>query len=721
MNFLRMLFAGLFRRTRVESEMAQELEFHMESRAADLERLGLPANEAKRRARLEFGGVEGYKEGCREERGLRFFDELRADLQYAFRTLRKNTVFTIVAVLSLALGIGVNLSSFAALQSMVLHPFPFPDLSRIMIVSETRAKSPSERDAVTPANYLDWRQRSRSFEHLAAYREWDANLTGVNHPDHIQAALASPEFFQILGIQPVVGRTFTAAESEPGHDGVVVVSQGFWRTRMASAPDAIGHSVSLGGRKYKVIGVMPEEFNWPLASELWAPLALTPEERTERSHQQLLVIGQLRPGVSRTQASAEMDGIARQLESQYPRTNEERRVLVTSLRDVMKTESDHFLKVLLCAALFVLLLACTNVGSLQIARAMSRQKEIGLRSALGASYFRIFRQLLTESVVLGLAGGTLGLALAAGDLKLLRTNIPVMVYRIVAGLKDMRINGEVAAYGIVLSLGASVLCCLPAAFQVMRSDAATDLNEALKEGGRSSSASPTRSRLRTTLVVAEVALAFILLVGAGLMVNTLQRFSTVNLGYDSHNVLTAEITLSGVEYRKPAKVTEFYDGVLKNLNRTRNLEAAAAVGDLGPAQSVFIEGRAQSRPGEPRPEVRAATSQYVRAMRIPLLGGRWISEQDASESRRVVVLSASIARHYWPKSNPIGERIRFGSSESQWLTIVGVAGDVNDWFQGNPIPAAYVSYRQFPQASMRLLIRGVRDSSKLASDVRRAA
>jgi putative ABC transport system permease protein len=470
-----------------------------------------------------------------------------------------------------------------------------------------------------------------------------------------------------------------------------------------------------------VIGVMPEEFNWPLASELWAPLAFTPDERTERSQQQLQVIGKLRPGVSHAQASAEMDGIARQLESQYPRTNEERRVLVTSLRDLMKTESDHFLKVLLCAALFVLLLACTNVGSLQIARAMSRQKEIGLRSALGASYFRIFRQLLTESVVLGLAGGTLGLALAAGDLKLLRANIPAMVYRIVAGLKDMRINGEVAVYGIVLALGTSVLCCLPAAFQVMRSGAATDLNEALKEGGRSSSASPVRSRLRAMLVVAEVALAFILLVGAGLMVNTLQQFSKVNLGYDSHNVLTAEITLSGDEYRKPAKVTGFYDGVLKNLNRTRDLEAAAAMGELGPAQSVYIEGRAQSRPGEPRPEVRAATSQYVRAMRIPLLNGRWISEQDSSESRRVVVLSASIARHYWPKSNPIGERIRFGSSESQWLTIVGVAGDVNDWFQGNPIPAAYVSYRQFPQASMRFLIRSLHDSSKLASDVRRAA
>jgi predicted permease len=422
MSYLRMLLTGLLRRGRVESEMAQEIRFHMESRAADLERAGRSPMEARRLAQLEFGGIEGYKERCREARGLRLFDEFGADLRYAFRTLRKHAGFTTVAVLSLALGIGANLSCFAALYSMVLHPFAYPGLSRIMTVSETRAKlSWDRRDPVAPANYLDWKERNHSFEHLAAYRDWDVNLTGVDQPDHVEAAQASAEFFDVLGLAPLLGRTFTAAECEPGHDAVIVVSYGFWRTRFASSPDAVGKTISLGGRRYTVIGIMPDQFNLPLASELWAPLALTSQEKTERSSQQFSVLGKLKPEVSRAQAAAEMDAIARQLEMQYPRTNEGRRVQVTSLRDMMKTESDHFLLVLMCAALFVLLLACTNVGGLQVARAFSRQKELGLRSALGASTFRILRQLLTESLLIGFAGGIVGLALAAWDLSIIRS------------------------------------------------------------------------------------------------------------------------------------------------------------------------------------------------------------------------------------------------------------------------------------------------------------
>jgi putative ABC transport system permease protein len=563
---------------------------------------------------------------------------------------------------------------------------------------------------------------SRSFQALGAYREWDVNLTGVDRPDHIHAALASPEFFQILATPPLLGRTFAAAECEPGHDSVVVVSRGFWQTHLASAPDVLGKTVPLGGRKYTVIGVMPDDFNLPLASALWTPLTFTAEDKTERSAQQLAVIGKLRPDVSQAQAAVEMDALARQLEKQYPRTNEARRVSVTSLRDMMKTESDRFLSVLMCAAFFVLVLACTNVSALQVARVLSRQRELGLRSSLGASYFRIFRQLLTESLVTGLAGGALGLALAAWHLNLIRSDIPPMVYQIVAGLRDMRINAEAAVYCVALSLAASLLCCLPAIFRVMRAGMCADLNEVLKEGGRSSQASPVRSRVRTVLVVAEVALAFILLVGAGLMVRTLRKIVMLNRGYDPSNVLTAEITLSGQDYaQKPARVTSFYDGVPAKLNQTNELEATPAIGALGLAQAVSIEGRAQARPGELRPEVYAATSQYLSALRIPLLQGRWIAEQDASNAPRVVVLTASLVHQYWPHLNPIGVRIKLGGSDSPWLTVVGVAADVKDWFQGNPMARAYVSFRQSPQTSAQLLLRGRSDSRNLAGRLREAA
>jgi putative ABC transport system permease protein len=256
---------------------------------------------------------------------------------------------------------------------------------------------------------------------------------------------------------------------------------------------------------------------------------------------------------------------------------------------------------------------------------------------------------------------------------------------------------------------------------VVRAGKAHDVNEALKESGRSSVGSQSRSRLRVSLVVAEVALAFVLLVGAGLMVNTLQRMLTVNLGYDSNNVLTAQVALFGSEYRRPARMTSFYDDVLRNLSQTQDVDAAAAAGGLGMAQSVSVEGRAPSRPGEPRPQVRTASPQYLRAMRIPLAEGRWISEQDGPNSMQVVVLSASVARHYWPNSNPIGERVNFGIAGSPWLTVVGVIGDINDWFVGDPIPSAYVSYRQFPRPSMQLLIRSLNDSRALAGSIRLAA
>jgi putative ABC transport system permease protein len=709
---------ALFRRNAVESELDDELRFHFDQQVEKFVESGLPLPEARRRARLAFGGSDHIKEECRDARGVHFMEILVQDIRYAMRTLRKNLTFTAMVVLSLALGIGVNLSIFVSLYFVVLHPFPYPNLDRIMTVSATRAKSPAERDAVAPADYLDWKQASRAFESLAAYEDWDANLTGVDQPDHIRAARTSAEFFEVLGVHPLRGRTFAAAECEPGQDAVVVVSYTFWQTRLASRPDAVGQTLSLGGRKYGVIGVMPEEFNLPLASELWAPLSLTPEEQNQRGLEALLVIGKLKPGVSPLEAGAEMDGIARGLEKRYPQTNEERRVLVASLREVTKSESDRFVLVLTAAALFVLLLACTNVGSLQLARTMGRQREIGLRSALGASLSRILRQLLTESLILGMAGGALGLALAAWDLNIVRSTIPVMVYRFVPGLRDMRINSEVIILEIVLSLAAGVLCCVPAIFQLVRQATAADVNEVLKEGGRSANAAPSRSRLRTTLVIAEVAIAFVLLVGAGLMVGTFKRMVKVDLGYDPENVLTGEIALYGDAYRKPAKIAGFYEAVLGNLGRLPNLQAVAASGGLGRAPALSIEGRAQPRPGEPRPEVHSTTAQYLQAMRIPLLKGRWIAEGDGPESPRVVVLSASVVRHYWPAANPIGQRIKLGNPESAWLTVVGVTGDVNDWFLGDPIPAAYVSYQQFPQASMQILVRTSEDPRNIANTLR---
>ncbi len=718
MSGIRMLLAGLFRRTRVESEMAQELRFHIDSRAADLERSGLSHAAAERRARVEFGGIEKYKESCREASGFHPIDELRADLRYTFRTMRHNLVFTVTAVLSLALGIGVNLSCFMSLYAMVLHPFNYPDLDRIMTLSETAAKATTERDPVSPANYLDWKRANRLFENLAAYRVWDVNLTGVNHPDHIRAAQSSAEFFQVLGIAPSRGRTFSAAECEPGRDAVAVISQAFWQARLGARPDVVGERVSLSGREYTVIGVMPDEFNLPLEAELWVPLAFTPQDANQRNAPSLEVIGKLKAGVGKAQARLEMDTIARQLEARYPRTNEERRVFVGAFTDVMKTETNQFMLVLTIAGLFVLVLACTNVGGLQVARILSREKEIGLRSALGASVPRILRQLLTESLVLGLASGAVGLALSVWDLHLMRAAIPAMVYRLVPGLKSMGLNDVTIGVAIGLSLAASVLCCLPAIFQVIRQAKAIDTNEVLKSGGRSVGAAPARTRMRSALVIAQVALAFVLLVGAGLMVSTFKRMLTVSLGYDHHHVLAGAIALSGNEYTKPSRIVGFCDQLTQSAMGLPGVQTAAVSGSMGEERSIWIERRAQPRAGEPRPALRAVTSQYMTALKLPLIDGRWISEQDGPTANPTVVLSASVVRHYWPSGTPIGQRVRIGNIDSPWLTVVGVAGDVNDWFFGNPQPTAYVSYRQFPQSTLEIMLRTERDSASIAGALR---
>jgi putative ABC transport system permease protein len=324
-------------------------------------------------------------------------NEILRDFRYALRGLIKSPAVTAVTVLALALGIGVNTSSFTAVNAIVLHPRPYPHLEQIMTLWETLPKLRAERDTVSPANFLDWKEQSRSFQQIAAYRRWDVSLTGVEDPERIQGYLVSPGFFTLLGMEPILGRTFSDDEAEPAHDSIVVVSQGFWQRRLASAPDAVGRRISLGGRRYMIVGVMPFDFDLPLATDLWAPLALTSEEKNQRAARNLVVLARLKREIPVAQARAEMETIARRLQRQYPQSNEARGVLVVPLRELTNSVAGRFVLILMACAAFVLLLACCNVANLQLARAAARQKEIALRTALGASRFRIARHLLVES------------------------------------------------------------------------------------------------------------------------------------------------------------------------------------------------------------------------------------------------------------------------------------------------------------------------------------
>ena len=621
--------------------------------------------------------------------------------------LAKNPGVTAVAVLALALGIGVNTSCFLWLDALVLHPLPFPQIERVMTLWETIPKLQAERDAVAPANFLDWLNQSHSFEHLAAYSGWDATLTGVDEPERVQVFRVTPSFFPLLGMKPGLGRTFSSDEAVPGHDAVVVVSHSFWQQRLGAASDAMGRKISLTGRTYTVVGVMPDDFDFPLATDLWVPLALTPEERNQRAAHTLAVLGRMKPQIPVAQARAEMETIARRLEQQYPQTNEARDIKVVPLRELTNIGTDRFVMTLVGAAAFVLLLACANVANLQLARAAGRQKEMAVRAALGASGFRITRQLLIENILLALAAGGFGLVLADWNHDWSMSSIPPQVFRWVAGMRTLHFEASDFVFTLAASLAAGILCGVPAIVQTLRLRAS--FGEALKEGGRTSSSGPSRSRLRAALVVAEVALALVLLVGAGLMVKTFHRMLTIKAGFNPNNLLTMQIALPAVNYREDAQVAAFYDRVLRGLESTPQVKAAGAVGFLGIAEGLYIEGKPEPRPGEPRPNIRTVSEHYNEAMGIPILRGRAISAADGAESPRVAVISESVANHYWPASDPIGHRIKLGNAQSPWLTVVGVCGDVKDWFSGQPIPRAVIPYRQAPQRSMILYIRTTGD------------
>ncbi len=419
-----------------------------------------------------------------------------------------------------------------------------------------------------------------------------------------------------------------------------------------------------------------------------------------------MAIGLLKPGVSLAQASHEVKAISAHLAQQYPDSNEDRSMLSMRLLDSAGDDvTRRFVLMLTGATLFVLLLACANVGNLQLARAASRQREIAIRAALGAGRLQIARQMMLESIVISLVAGALGLLLASWNMAFTRGDISANILRIVPGLASMRVDSTVVALTLAASLVAGMLCSLPAVIQLAVRGMRRDLNNALQQRGDTQSAIPAQNRMRSGLVVLELALALVLLVGAGMMVKTFRRLIDVYQGFDPKNLLTMQVTLPPSSYEQPAQQRLFYDRALEGLGTVPGIKAAAISSDTGISERLAIEARPEPRPGEPRPEVRSVSAHYFEAMRIPIFNGRSISENDRSETQKVVVVSESIARHYWPKEDPIGRRLKL-SAHSEWLTVVGVCGDViEDWFTGESAPAAYVPYTQAPAATATILLR----------------
>jgi len=653
------------------------------------------------------------------------------DIRYGMHTLLKSPGFTLVAVVALALGIGANTAIFSVVNAVLLRPLPYKNPERLVMMWQTNLRQGIGQDSVAAPNFLDWREQSQSFEHMAAYRGQSFNLTVGDKPEQLPGAVVSASFFQVLGVKAALGRIPQTEVDQPGGNLVAVLSHGLWQRHFGADPNLIGKPLTLNGESFTAVGIMPPGFKYPLDdTEVWAlskrmvpelPITIPgiDDPLTLRGATYLKVIARLKPGVSLTQAQAEMATVSHRLE-QYE-DNEGVGVKIIPLQEQLVGDSRLGLLVLLGVVGFVLAVACANVANLLLARAAVRQKEIAIRHALGASRWRLARQLLTESVLLSVIGGVLGLVLAWWGIDLLMASIPEEIPRV----KEVSLDPYVLGFTFAVSVLTGLLFGLAPALGASK----PDLNSALKEGARTSTESIRRNRVRSLLVVSEVALALVLLVGAGLMMQSFLRLSEVNPGFNPENLVTAEFWLPQFKYPEDGQQAAFYTKLLERVAQLPGVSSSAAISVLpltgsDVSTSPQIEGRPEPDEGE-RSEVqlRSVSPSYFRTMGIPLLQGRDFTTRDDEDAPGVAVISEAGARRlFGSKDAAMGERLDYvGDTENPtWSEIVGVVGDVHESGLDQEAAAeVYVPYRQLPSAFMYVVTRSALDPTSLTNAIRR--
>jgi len=636
-------------------------------------------------------------------------ETLLQDIRYGLRMLRKSPGFTAVAVITLALGIGANTVTFSSINGMLLRPFIFPQLDRVMAVWETAPKQNIKRASAAAGNLHDWQQQSRSFQYLAASHGWNANMTGAGTPERVEGYQVTADFFRLLGVPAEYGRAITPEDFTSSRVPVVVLSHSFWEQRLGGDRALVGRTLEFDGQARTVVGITPRDFDFPPGAQAWAPLILSGAEAADRNNHYLNVIGRLKAGVSPRQAENDLAAIAEREGQEFPQSNAGHSVRVATLVEDLSEGSRQFLSVLLGAAFFVLLLACANVGNLQLARATGRVKEMALRTALGASRGRIIQQLLAESVLLAALGAGAGLLISSWWLPLLMRTVPPFIIEHVPGLKHIQLDYRALEFALVLGGLAGLLTGLAPALQVSR----PNLNEALKEGVRGGSAAPGRHRLRALLVVSEMALAIVLLVGAGLMVTGFRAIMERDQGFDRDAILTFHIALPAAKYRTAEQMRDFYRQLTERVQGLPGVKSAAVANSL-PADwnwdstRITVEGQGPLAPGEMRLAISELVGpDFFRTLRIPLRRGRLFTSQDGGQAPPVAIISESLARRNWPGKNPLGKRMRLGDDpRAPWRTVVGVAGDiVRAPLDLQPDPTVYVPFSQQPHGSMAIAIR----------------
>ena len=708
---------SLLRRKRVTQELDEELNAFLAMAAEEKMKDGMSREEALRAVRLERGNAEGAKETVRTSGWEFFFESCWQDLRLGLRALRKSPGFSVIAILILALGIGANTAIFSVVNAVLLRPLPFQNPSRL--VWSWGACELCDRAAVSPSDFLDYRAQNRSFEYYGAMAVGDSlfNLTGNDQPMQIKGAMITAGFFDALGVQPRYGRVFNVADEQVSDPEVIILSHHLWRDRFGGDPQMVGKTISLDGKSRTVIGVLAKDVPVLSEADIWFPAAFQNQGMQSRRSHFLRPIGLLKSGVTLAQAQSELSAIAAHLETQYPDTNRGFGVKLEPLQTVLIGNVGPAFMILTGAVALVLLIACANIASLLFARNTARQREIAIRTALGSGRSRLLRQLLTESLVLALAGGVAGIFLAAASVELLKRLGPQSLPR----LDEVNVSGLVLAFTFVTTILTGALFGLAPALKASR----RDLTQSLKEGGASGD-SRSKHRAYNSLVVAEVALSVVVLIASGLLLNSFWRLMRVHLGFDPANVLTTEVSLVSPRYDDVPHRESFFHQLQDRMQSSPGVKSVGFISELplsGEGNDTFftITEHPSANPHDTADaDFRNIDGDYFGAMRIPLLAGRDFNRQDSAESRNVVIVNEPFVKKYFPNEDPIGKHLKMFEGQQDFVVreIVGVVGGNKHFaLQEGPRPEMF---QPFTFTQMSVVVRGAGDPAMLTTAVRQA-
>src|ERR1041384_2287504 len=645
------------------------------------------------------------------------------DLRYGARILMKHRGVTLVAILATAVGIAANTTIFSTVHSLILRPFNFANQDRLIAVWEQNLGAGFMRGSVAPGNFTDWREHNQTCERLVALEQNAFDLSDGDQPERFAGTRVTEGFFDVLGVKPILGRTFSPEENQPGHEQVVVLKNSLWQQRFAADPDIVGKTLTLNQKPFTIIAVMPPDFNYPYHSgQTWTPFVIDQQMSNDRGAHNLEMIGILKPGISVKKAQEDLSAIARRAEEEFPKTNSGRNAYVVSLTDDAVRGAWMAMPSLIGAAIFVLLIACANVANLLLARSASRQKEIAVRLALGGRRRRLMRQLITESILLAGLGGGLGLIMSVWAIDGLSRGIPDDFAKYIPGWDHFGMDRTVFAFTLVATVLTGILFGVAPAWQATR----TNFNEALKDGGKGAPGTGSRNRLRSALVVSELALSLVLLIGAGLLIRSFATMMRADLGVRPENVLVMQIALSREAYKEESQRRDFFARLL------RRVEGLPAVSEAGAVNYVPISGSGNNKitfqlvgagpfpkGREPCVEHRVATPGYFNAIGTALRRGRLFTDQDNEQATPVVLINETFARRFLPDREPIGERLKLGNDEKKTMEIIGIVADVkNDDLEEQPDPAVYVPYDQQSWSTMNLVIHTSHDPIVAAGSVR---